>query len=185
MSGDQTAQLLYLVLLGTAIAGYFFTSSRQNLSKTVQQAMIWALIFIGVVGAYGLWTDLSGTLNNRQASLVDGERIEVPKGLDGHFRLTLTVNDTPIEFLVDTGATNIVLTKSDAEKAGIDVGRLIFDGVARTANGTVETAEVWLREVDLAGLKDTRVPASVNGGELHMSLLGMSYLTRYAQVRID
>ncbi|MBM7067491.1 TIGR02281 family clan AA aspartic protease [Actibacterium sp. 188UL27-1] len=182
MSGDNFASLIYLVLLGTVIASYFFMSGRQNLSKTAQQAAIWGLIFVGVIVGYGLWNDLSNTVNPRQASFDNGERIEVPLGNDGHYHLTLNINGQPIDFVVDTGATDLVLSKQDARRAGLNPDTLRYDGVAGTANGRVETARVRLEEVELGGITETGVSAVVNGGELDISLLGMTYLSRWARV---
>lgn len=54
MSTDQIMQLTYLVLLGGAIAGSAIVAGRSNMGKMAQQAAIWALIFVGVIGAYGL-----------------------------------------------------------------------------------------------------------------------------------
>ena len=45
MDGDNLARLIYLVLLGSVIAGYFFAQNRNNLGKTAQQAAVWGLIF--------------------------------------------------------------------------------------------------------------------------------------------
>ena len=66
--------------------------------------------------------------------------MEVPRSADGHYYLTMEVNGAPIRFVVDTGATELVLSRADAERAGIDTGGLIYSGRAFTANGMVETA---------------------------------------------
>ena len=97
--------------------------------------------------------------------------------------MTLEVNGTPLRFIVDTGASDIVLSAEDAARAGLDTDRLAFVGVARTANGTVSTARVWLDEVRLGEMVDSSVPALVNGGEMSGSLLGMAYLNRFSEVR--
>ena len=184
MSGEQTASLIYLMLLGSVIAGYFFLSHRQSLGQGLRQAGLWALIFIGVIAAYGLWSDIQGSVMPRQAVFAEEARVEVPRSPDGHYHMVLEVNGTPVRFVVDTGATDIVLSRADAARIGIDTGALAFVGAARTANGTVNTARVWLDEVRLGPIADTGVPAVVNGGEMSGSLLGMAYLDRFAEVRI-
>ena len=78
----------------------------------------------------------------------------------------------------------MVLTLDDARRAGIDPGALRFTGRASTANGSVETARVWLDRVALAGVQETRVPAQVSAGQMPGSLLGMSYLSRFAAITI-
>ena len=183
MTGDQTASLLYLVLLGCVLAGYFFLSHRQRVSDALRQAGLWALIFLGVIAVYGLWTDIRGSVAPRQSVFAGEGRIEVPLGPDGHYHMTLQVNGTPVRFIVDTGATDMVLSAQDAARVGLDRDSLAFTGVARTANGMVQTAQVWLDEVELGPLVDEGVPALVNGGEMSGSLLGMSYLNRFEEVR--
>ncbi|WP_369932485.1 TIGR02281 family clan AA aspartic protease [Rhodovulum sp. 12E13] len=184
MTGEQTASLLYLVLLGSVLAGYFFLSHRQSLGQGLRQAGLWALIFIGVIAGYGLWSDLQGTVTPQQSVFTDEGRVVVPRSADGHYRMVLEVNGTPVRFVVDTGATDIVLSADDARRVGLDPSELAFVGAARTANGMVSTARVWLDEVRLGGIADTGVPAVVNGGEMTGSLLGMTYLDRFSEVRI-
>ncbi|PRY26852.1 aspartyl protease family protein [Aliiruegeria haliotis] len=182
MSSDQTASLIYLVLLGCVIGSYFFVSHRMSLGRGLRMASLWVFIFIGVVVSYGLWEDLSDTVMPRQSVVSEEGRIEVPMMRDGHYHLVLGVNGVPVQFVVDTGATDIVLSKQDAERVGLDPDALQYFGSAITANGEVRTARVRLDEVDLGGIVDTGVPAVVNGGEMKGSLLGMRYLNSFAEV---
>ena len=91
----------------------------------------------------------------------------------------------PVRFLVDTGASELVLSLADAARVGIDPASSAFVGRARTANGMVATAPVRLGRVEFGGFSDSGVPASVGGGELDVSLLGMSYLDRFASIEIE
>jgi aspartyl protease family protein len=184
ISGEQTASILYLVLLGSVLLGYFFLSHRRSLGQGLRQAGLWALIFLGVIAGYGLWSDLQGTVMPQQSVFAEQGRVVVPRSPDGHYRVTLQVNGTPVRFVVDTGASDIVLSAEDAERVGLDPDGLAFVGTARTANGTVSTARVWLEEVRLGGLVERDVPATVNGGEMDGSLLGMTYLDRFDELRI-
>ncbi|MEL6206097.1 MAG: TIGR02281 family clan AA aspartic protease [Pseudomonadota bacterium] len=183
-SADDTASLIYLVLLGSVIAGSLFLTGRSNMGQGLRNAGIWALIFIGVVAAYGLWSDIQDTVMPRQSVFAEEGRVEIPMSPDGHYHMTASVNGTPIRFVVDTGATDLVLSAGDARRVGLDPDGMPYDGVARTANGTVRTARVWLDEVAIGGIVERGVPALVNGGEMSGSLLGMSYLSRFAEVRI-
>ena len=58
MSEDQIAQLGYLLLLLTALGGYFLLENRYRLGRVLQQAALWGLIFVGAIAAAGLWTDI-------------------------------------------------------------------------------------------------------------------------------
>lgn len=64
-------QLTYLVLLGAAIGGCAIVAGRSAMGKMAQQAAIWALIFLGVIGAYGLWEDITNDVNPRQSIISD------------------------------------------------------------------------------------------------------------------
>jgi aspartyl protease family protein len=144
----------------------------------------WGFIFIGIIAAYGLWTDIRNDLSPRQ-SLMQSGVVEVPRAADGHYQLVVRLNDVPVNFLVDTGASDIVLTKQDAERIGIDLSDLAFLGQATTANGNVQTAAISIDTVQLEDIIDRNVRASVNNGEMPDSLLGMSYLSRFEKLEIS
>ena len=184
MSSFEYGQLTYLVVLCAAVLFWFVTNHRQSFGKILQQAMAWVLIFLGVIVAIGMWGDIRDTVRPTQAVFSDEGRIEIPRSQDGHNRLTLTINGKPILFVVDTGASQVVLSKADAAKAGLDLENLVYYGRALTANGEVRTAPVTLTEVKIGTLTDRNVAAQVNGGELDQSLLGMSYLQRFEQITI-
>lgn len=185
MDGDMVGRLAYLVLLGTALVSILLLRNRDNLGRMVQHAAIWVLIFLGAVAIVGLWPDIRHTLMPRQHIISQTGEIVVPRRGDGHFYLTLQVAGEPVEFVIDTGATAIVLAREDARRVGIDVAALAYTGRARTANGVVRTARVRLDEVAIDTQRDRGVPALVNESDMDVSLLGMSYLERFATITIS
>lgn len=184
MSGDNIATLLFLLVLLTVIGGGFFVRNRPSLGQTARTMGTWFLLFVGLIVAYGLWDDVQSEFSTSQALVTEGE-VSVPRRGDGHFYLTLEVNGAPIEFVVDTGATDVVLTREDAARAGLDTADLVFFGQAMTANGPVEIAPVRLDTVELGSFVDRDVRASVNNGQMPGSLLGMSYLSRFDTLQIQ
>lgn len=185
MPDIETGRLIYLIVLMAMVAGWFFMQSRQGWNKTLQQVAVWAMIFTGVAAGYGLWEDINrqGDIP-RQAYEASSGSVTLPRARDGHYYLTATINGTPLRFVVDTGATDMVLTRADAEAAGLSSDSLNYLGRASTANGDVRTAYVRLDEVELGGVRDTDVPAVVNEGEMRQSLLGMGYLQRWGRIEI-
>ncbi|WP_281841839.1 retropepsin-like aspartic protease family protein [Sinisalibacter aestuarii] len=183
MDTTDIGRLAYLVLLAAAVGGYFIAQHRRNWSKLAQQAMVWALIFVGVIAGYGLWGDISRDLAPRQSVLESGQ-IEVPRMFDGHFYLTARLNGEPVDFVVDTGATDVVLTMKDAARIGIDPDGLAFTGRAFTANGMVRTAPATVDEIRLGDITDRNLRVFVNEGEMDQSLLGMAYLRRFSKIEI-
>lgn len=184
MENVDQASAIYLILLGLLLAVGFWTQARSNWNRTLQQAAIWVLIFLGAIAAAGLWGDISKGLNPQQASFDESGKVDVPRSPDGHYYLTLTLNGAPVNFIVDTGATDMVLSRKDAKRAGLNPETLIFSGRAITANGEVKTATVRLDEVALGPHVDTDVRAIVNEGDMAGSLLGMGYLQRWGRIEI-
>ena len=115
---------------------------------------------------------------------MDGTTIVLPRARDGHYYLTLDINNVPVEFVVDTGASQVVLTQDDAKRIGLNPSSLSYLGTASTANGTVRTAAVRLDTVSLGAITDTSVRAVVNDGQMFGSLLGMTYLSNFDSITI-
>lgn len=185
MANIETGQVIYLLLLLLMVAGWFFMQNRQGLNKTLQQLAVWGMIFVGVAAGYGLWGDISRTSALPQQSYEAGlGTVTIPRARDGHYYLTAQINDQPVRFVVDTGATDMVLTQADARAVGLDPDTLNYLGRAGTANGEVRTAFVRLDEVRLGEVRDTNVAAVVNQGEMSQSLLGMGYLQRWGRIEI-
>jgi aspartyl protease family protein len=183
MTGDIISQVLYLSVFGVLIAVGLWARSRKNLSQTAQHAAIWALIFIAAISVFGLWSDLERHLGVYSD---DGHnRVTIPVSRNGHYNLRLSINSVSVDFVVDTGATDIVLSQSDAKRIGIDLDSLAFTGRASTANGVVETARITLDTIEIANIVDRDVSAVVNKGELFGSLLGMGYLQRWGRIEIE
>ncbi|SLN27545.1 retropepsin-like aspartic protease family protein [Ruegeria meonggei] len=183
MDSDNIGRLVYLVVLGSAVVLWFFAQNRQSMNKTLQQAMAWVFIFVGVIAIVGLWEDIRTDLGSTTQMTVTGETIQVPRAYDGHYYLPVIVNGEPITFLVDTGASQIVLSAQDARRVGIDPDQLNYLGRAATANGEVRTAPVRLDSLELGPITDHNVSAWINEGELDKSLLGMDYLHRFSNIQ--
>lgn len=118
-------------------------------------------------------------------SLEEGTRKEFLRAEDGLFYVDAMVNGTPIRFVLDTGATVVVLTEEDAERAGIHPDDLGPQGSMRTASG--ETSMQWahLDSLNVAGRTMRRVDASITGSGLKVSLLGQNVLSRLGKVTIS
>lgn len=183
MTSYDFGSLVYLGLLVTAIGGYTILRYRGRLGEMLQHAALWGLIILGVVAAIGLWGDIRHTIAPVQR--VQNGVIEVPRSPDGHYYVTAEVNGTPVRMILDTGATDLVLSHEDAEAAGIDVSEVSYFGKAKTANGTVRIAPVRLDSIELGPVVDRNFRAYVSEGEMPGSLMGMSYLQNFSKIEIE
>lgn len=109
--------------------------------------------------------------------------IVLAAGPGGHFVSQGSINGTPANFLVDTGATLVALSQSDAQRFGIDL-RNARRSLMSTANGTVPALMVTLTSVRLGEVEVFNVPAVVMPAAMPYVLLGNSFLTRF-QMRRD
>lgn len=183
MPNIDYAHLTYLTLLTAVLIGSVLMS-RTGLWKTLRQLATWLLIIAGVAFAAALWSDIRKNSAPAKKLLLQDGAILIPKQADGHFHVTLNVNGIKIPFLIDTGATTVILSQKDAQKLGFDTNKLAFWDSANTANGEVKLAPVRLATVALERHVDRNIAAYVNAGKLSVSLLGMSYLSKFSRLEI-
>ena len=116
-----------------------------------------------------------------RADPAGGNKIVLPMGSGGHFFAQGSVNNKPIQFMVDTGATTIALGLSDAQRLGIDFekGRPVS---MSTANGQARGWLVRLAAVRIGEVEVYDVEAIV-GPNMPYALLGNSFLSRFSMFR--
>lgn len=178
MDGENFGRLIYLALILAAVGGWVLVEYRNRLGQALRVAVAWGLIFVGVAAGYALWTDIRPPADARQM-VTDAGALSVTRSADGHYYVDATVNGTPVRFMADTGASNLVLSTKDARALGIDPAALTFIGEAATANGLVRTARVTLPNLVAGPFTDQNVEAWVTDGQMDISLMGMDYLGRY------
>lgn len=110
--------------------------------------------------------------------------IELTRGANGYFYADVRINGAPVHMLVDTGATDIALSRDDAQMAGLPVSIGMNDVIGRGADGAIKGEPVTLDRVSLGDKTVERLPAIVlNSG--NQSLLGQSFLSRFASVTMQ
>lgn len=165
--------------------------------------LLFALFAAAVVAYFGeKFIDVTRRIENRQAArsqpptddLVYADvkvtnparSIRVPMAADGHFWVTLTVNGTPVRFVVDTGASHVSLSHQDATNIGVDPTGLSYNRLFRTANGDSRKAMVLLKRMSLESIQITDVRAAVSPPDrMAVSLLGMNFLNRLSGFGVE
>lgn len=112
-----------------------------------------------------------------------GTRIVLNMGSGGHFSSAGSINGRPVQFMVDTGASVVALSQSEAERIGLryrDAPR----GLVQTANGPVPVHSVRLGNLRIGDVQVYDVDAVVVPAQMPMVLLGNSFLSRF-QMRRD
>lgn len=131
------------------------------------------------------------TSNGESSISKESERVEIPFTPDGGCAsVKCTINELPLTFIFDTGASIVSLSQVEANfmlKNGY-LKREDFAGSGRfvDANGDItEGTIVNLRNVDFGGLKLNNVRASVVRNQKAPLLLGQSVLGRLGSIEID
>lgn len=184
--GDANApRLVYGLLLLALLGSSAVLHVRARPGTALRQATTWIAIGLLLVIGYSyrdVFSDigarLGGELVPQRGQVVEGNAVMFRARDNGHFYVEATVNGRTILFLVDTGASEVVLSQDDARRLGIDPDRLSYTRIYRTANGTAYGAPVVLDEIAIGPISLRDVRASVNRAPMDRSLLGMSFLGR-------
>ena len=111
-----------------------------------------------------------------------GKRIVLSADSGGHFVTQGLVNSRPAQFLIDTGATTIGVSVSDADRIGLKYKQGQPVQVA-TANGTVPGWKIRLSSVRMNDVEVHDIDAVVTPIAMPFVLLGNSFLSRFQMTR--
>ncbi|HWP25232.1 MAG TPA: TIGR02281 family clan AA aspartic protease [Xanthobacteraceae bacterium] len=97
----------------------------------------------------------------------------------GHFRAEGRIDGRRVDFLVDTGATAVVLRASTAAQLGIRPSRSDYTVKIITGNGETRAALVQLGKVEVGDIVVRDVRALIQQDDtLAVDLLGMTFLSK-------
>jgi aspartyl protease family protein len=163
-----------------------------KLKETVRNVLMWLGVGTVLVLGFSYQEELMGLGRRLRADLIPGTPVQtaanemvISAREGGGFHVYGKVNDTPVRFLVDTGASAIVLSPADAKRLGLDLKTLTFDRAYETANGIGYGASAMVDELTVGHIRLTKVPVSINGAPMSSSLLGMTFLSRMKSFNIS
>jgi aspartyl protease family protein len=108
-----------------------------------------------------------------------GHSMMLDSDRQGHFKVEARVDGRRIDFMVDTGASLVVLRKSAAAEVGIRPLPADYTATVSTANGKIKAARAKLDRIELGDITVFDVPALVLPDEvLSQNLLGVSFLSK-------
>jgi aspartyl protease family protein len=186
LSSDfEVARLVRLFAILALVATGITFSPRVPRGETMRNLAVW----VGVVAVFALGFSFQDELRfvwqRVRSELVPGYPVQVApnemvlaESADGHFHVIGRVNGLEVNFLVDTGASETVLTPADAERVGFNVEGLDFSRFYETANGYGRGAPTELATLSVGSLIFYDFPASINEADMSSSLLGMSFMRR-------
>lgn len=120
-----------------------------------------------------------------QESTDFGRSLTLAANRQGHFMTEGRVNGSRMDFLVDTGASQVVLRASAAAQAGIHPMPADYITTVSTANGKIKAAPAKLDRIEIGEITVYNVPALVLPDEaLSQNLLGVSFLSRLRRYQV-
>ncbi len=116
--------------------------------------------------------------------------IRMTKMAGNTYQVACKVNGTSFNFIFDTGASNVTLSRQQALRM-LNAGTLSYNDIIgrssyQTANGAISVGtEINLRKVEIGGLLLTNVRATVVNSDNAPLLLGQSVLSRLGTIMVD
>lgn len=186
----QQMNLIYMVLLFLLVAGSGGLTRSMRAPQAVRDAMIWLGLILALVLAYSYRDELrmsrlAGELIPSHVQVTGDGALSIATSSDGHFHLEAEVNGQPVDFLIDTGASDIVLSPHDAQAAGYATDTLNYTRTYSTANGIGTGAPVRIENLSIGPITLRDLPASVNSTEMDESLLGMAFLKQFHSFSVE
>ncbi len=188
MIAGIAASLALLIYIGSSALRHY----QGRLTGAARDLTIWFGLLLVVIVVYSFRDEAnfvvrrvagellpSGQAVNVGTDRYGRQAVRIRKRRDGHFVASGRVNGAVMNLLVDTGASAVMLTSTDANAAGINPSALSYNIAIQTANGSAYAAAVRLDTIEIGSIVMRDVDALVaKPGALRESLLGMSFLQR-------
>lgn len=159
-------ELLSIAFIAAAItaAVYFANSRLDEAEKTAAAEVVSSAA-----------TTVTPPANTREKPLPNRSAVLRRKD-DGHYWGLADVDGFPVNFMVDTGASVVVLTFKDAKRLRLKPEELDYKWKISTAGGQTKGASVLLDSIRIGGVEIENVEAMILRDGLEQNLLGMSFL---------
>jgi aspartyl protease family protein len=180
--GDQALTFIYL--LGCLILVLSALMVRRvPMAHALKVAAGWLLIFAAVFTGFALKDDFAA-LGRRVLAAgagepetrVVGKDVRIHKSPDGHFWVNADVNGVRVPFLVDSGATTIMLSTDTARRAGLEPSDPL-PVLLSTANGMVSARRVTIGRLKVGGIARSGLVAGTADAFGDTNVLGMNFLS--------
>lgn len=167
------------------VSSGFLYGRRRRLKESARAVALWLAVGVVLVLGFAFRDQLLFLGQNLRSALVPGYPVQtgqremiVTESAGGGYLVHGMVNGRPVPFLVDTGASDIVLSPADARRIGIPIDSLTFNHVYETANGEGRGAPYRLARLEVGPIVLHDVPVSINQAPMRTSLLGLTFLKR-------
>jgi aspartyl protease family protein len=191
MNGEQGADVLSAVLV-LVLALSSLLAYRLPMAKLAKMILAWTGIFALFFLIFSfrpelklVWNRVSGELTGAPRQEVSQGAIQLTRQDDGHFWISAAVNGTPVDFMVDSGASLTAINATTADELQLEWREVLPHVDIATANGRVKANKIELAEISAGSF-------SLNGHDVVIAeefgdtnVVGMNFLDAFASVRVE
>jgi aspartyl protease family protein len=184
-TGQNWTDVAYYAGFAVLVAAGAWRLNSLGPMQLLRHAGLWAAIVAVLALGFAYKDEISGlpqrlslAFNTGRPVALGPHELAISQDDRGGFEVVGKVDGQPVRFMVDTGATDTVLTPQDARRLGVDLGALRFDQQAETANGKGFGAPYVAQSLEVGPIRLANFSMSINQAPMSRSLLGLSFLNR-------
>lgn len=165
---------------------------RLPLGQVAKMALAWVAIFAALFAIFSfrfefiqIWERMKADISGVSGQSVMGETIQVRRQDDGHYWLLVDVNNNPVRFMIDSGATTTAVNANTAKETGIKIEANGYPIILSTANGrvTAQRGSVDSLKIGSHELQQHQVVVSESFGDVNV--LGMNFLDSMKRWKVE
>lgn len=187
MTNDVMLGSLYLLMAFMLVLGALI-NRREPFARVMVMALAWVAIFGAGFVLFTFRDDLGFIAQRLRTEatgqpMVAGREVRIPMAIDGHFWVEGRINDAPVKFLVDSGATVTTIDRASALRAGVSVSDE-RNQIVRTGNGFIKVARGRASNLQIAAIERENVGLHIVDGD-DMNVLGMNFLSTLSRWSVE
>lgn len=191
MTEDQNLSLIWAAGALVLVASALF-SRRIGFGEVIRTALAWVAIFAVfiVIFSYkdqlvGVWDHVTAEVTGQNDQQIVGTTLRIRQSADGHFWVNANVNNKPVRFLIDSGATTTAINLTTAQDTGIEVSQMGFPVLLSTANGDVEAQRGQIQLLEVGPMTINDLPVVVADAFGDSNVIGMNFLSKLDSWRVE
>ncbi len=185
LTGEDWAYVGYAAVFLLAVAAGLTRLRRDALRRHLRDVAIWTLIVAVLALGAAYRHELADVPRRLQLAFGGGDpvtmgerELAIGQDVSGAYVVVGVANGQRVRFIVDTGATETVLSPDDARRVGAPMATLRYTDAAQTANGVGYSAAYVADRLEVGSIRFDDFEMAVNQAPMSHSLLGMTFLNR-------
>jgi aspartyl protease family protein len=188
---DRPLMALTILAILLAVGAGMLAATRPRLGQAMRNAgylgLVAALLLtVAQLAGHNSRSDAALLLDRTRPAEIVGSETVIAMRADGHFWVEAQLNGTPVEFLIDTGATYTGVSRRVAERVGLRPDANDAGVILETANGPIVARMAEADSLRFGGIEANALPVAIGpDGEVDTNVIGMNLLSRLRAWRVE